>query len=159
MTEASAGARLSGDLGDFSLLARVARLGRRWYTPTEGWDRGRGVIGQPHSTQIHTKSGGGLDGACRRKSLSSTSPCGSLLAFSPMAYTHKWLGCVLAPPSRERREGDFGQSQGPMNARTLAGGRTWCVCTVLCMLLSLLHTHTHTMAEYSVFYPGVYASA
>jgi hypothetical protein len=31
--------------------------------------------------------------------------------------------CVLAPPSRERRKGGFGQSQGPMNARTLAGGR------------------------------------
>lgn len=37
LTEASAGARLSGDLGDFSLLARVASTREEvvvWYTPT-----------------------------------------------------------------------------------------------------------------------------
>lgn len=136
LTGVSAGARLSGDLGRFfpfgarlfdhththredgtgvvvctHPLARAARLG----------EKGDGVIGQylvfffplrVYTTHTHTrpiKSGGGLERVAS-------------VAFSPMACV-----CWLLPLGKGEK-GDFGQSQGPMNARTLAEGARTCVC-------------------------------
>lgn len=70
---------------------------------------------------VHTHYGGWGHrsewGWSRRGVQATRFPC----LFPNGVHTQVAGVCVLAPPSRE---GDFGQSQGPMNARTLTGGRT-----------------------------------
>ena len=98
--------------------------GGRWFW-REREKRRKGVIGQSYNS---TKSGGGLDGEAP-------------LPFPQWRCTHKWLGCVLAPPSRG---GISANPHEAMIARTLAGGRTLLSLPLVPMLRECYERHLHT---------------
>ena len=97
---------------------------RRWEVvlEREREKRRKGVIGQSYNS---TKSGGGLDGEAP-------------LPFPQWRCTHKWLGCVLAPPSRG---GISANPHEAMIARTLAGGRTLLSLPLVPMLRECYERH------------------